>query len=110
MTLRKSLGKDGQRLHDELDALLDREDSVVMFFDGRRVVTYAEGFGVSASQLELLGVELERALHSVVGRLKPPSRERGKHERIQGSRIGADRDRHGHGGADVVLRLARKIA
>ena len=68
MTLRKSFGGDVQRIHDRVDALLDREDAVLVLYDGGRVVTYAEGFGVSASQLELLGVEVERVLRNVVGR------------------------------------------
>jgi hypothetical protein len=67
MTLRESLGGDVRRIYEQLDALLDSEDGVVALFDGGRVVTYAHGFGASASQLEFLGVELERALHTVVG-------------------------------------------
>lgn len=67
MTLRESLGDDVQRIHEQVDALLDREDGILALFDGGRVVSYAQGFGVSASQLELLSVELERALRNVVG-------------------------------------------
>ena len=77
MTLRESLGGDVQHIHERVDALLDREDAVLVLFDGGRVVTYAEGFGVSASQLELLGVELERALRNVVGRQAAKAAEKG---------------------------------
>jgi len=68
MTLRESLGCDVRHLYEQVEALLDREDGIVALFDGGRVVTYAQGFGASASQLEFLGVELERALRNVVGR------------------------------------------
>ena len=51
MTLRESLGGDVQRVHDLVDALLDREDGILALFDGGRVVSFAQGFGVSASQL-----------------------------------------------------------
>ena len=67
MTLRESLGGDAQRIHEMVDALLDKEDGILALFDGDRVVSFAHGFGVSASQLELLGVELERAVRNMVG-------------------------------------------
>jgi hypothetical protein len=70
MTLRQSLGGDARRIHELVDALLDREDGVLALFDGARVVSFAHGFGVSASQLELLSVELERALRDVIGQRK----------------------------------------
>ena len=108
MTLRESLGGEGRRIHDLLDALLDREDGVLVFFDGSRVVTYAEGFDVSASQIELLGVELERALRKAVGRRR--ARRKGNHERHQGM-VDVDRvDGNHHGLVDGVLQLASKVA
>ncbi len=108
MTLRESLGGDVRRIHELIETLLDREDGVLVLFDGSRVVTYAEGFGVSASQLELLGVELERALHKVIGRRRPGTRR--KHERHQGI-LAVDRvDGNHHGPVDAVLRLASKVA
>ena len=67
MTLRESLGRDVQRVHEQVDALLDREDGLLLLFDGGRMVSYTEGFGVSPDQLELLSVELERAVRNVVG-------------------------------------------
>ena len=108
MTLRESLGGDVRRIHDLIETLLDREDGVLVFFDGSRVVTYAEGFGVSASQLELLGVELERALHKAIGRRRPG--RKGNHERHQGM-VDVDRvDGNDHGPAHAVLQLASKVA
>ena len=67
MTLREALGADVQRVYEQVDALLDREDGLLMLFDGERILNYAQGFGVSPCQLELLSVELERAVRGVVG-------------------------------------------
>ena len=108
MTLRESLGDDVQRIYEQLDALLDREDGIVALFDGGRVVTYAQGFGASASQLEFLGVELERALRHVVGR--PIRKGRRQRDKDQGDRRGGDVNRDRHRAARGVLQLANKIA
>jgi hypothetical protein len=67
MTLRESLGGDAQRIYEAIDALLDSEDGVMVLFDGARMVCYTHGFGVSPCQLELLNIELERAVRNVVG-------------------------------------------
>jgi hypothetical protein len=67
MTLRESLGGDAQRIYEEIDALLDSEDALLVVFDGARMVSYIQGFGVSPCQLELLNIELERAVRDVVG-------------------------------------------
>ena len=67
MTLRNSLGGDVQRIYDQVDALLDRQDGLLVLFDGGSMVSYTQGFGVSPCQLELLSVELERAVRNVVG-------------------------------------------
>jgi hypothetical protein len=66
MTLRESLDGDGQRIYEQIDALLDGEDGLLVLFDGARMVSYAQGFGVSPCQLELLSVEIERAVRNVV--------------------------------------------
>ena len=111
MTLRESLGGDVRRIHELVDALLDREDGILALFDGGRVVSFAQGFGISASQLELLSVELERALRNVVG-TQPASgtRRRRNHEGNQGN-LRSDRvDGDGRSAADGVLRLASKVA
>ena len=111
MTLRESLGGDVQRIHKLVDALLDKEDGILALFDGARVVSFAQGFGVSASQIELLSVELERAFRNAVGAQTTSSASRRrKHERNQGSchsdRVDGNR---GHAVRDV-LRLASKVA
>ena len=41
MTLRESLGGDVRRIHELVDALLDREDGILALFDGARVVSFA---------------------------------------------------------------------
>jgi hypothetical protein len=111
MTIREALGDDVQRIHDLVDALLDREDGILALFDGGRVVSFAHGFGVSASQLELLGVELERALRSAVGRQPASSaNQRRNHERNHRRRRVDRVDGDGRGAVDGVLRLARKVA
>lgn len=111
MTLRESIGRDAQRIHDQVDALLDREDGVLILFDGSRVVTYGQGFGVSASQLELLGVELERALRHGVGQPRARSaNKRRNRERNQGVRDGDRIGRDRHDTVGDVLQLAIKMA
>ena len=64
MTLRQALGGDAQRLHEVLDELLDREDAVILLFDGDRAVNYIGGFGLSPSQHELMALALERTIRA----------------------------------------------
>lgn len=106
MTLRDSLGGDVQRIYEQVDALLDSEDGVLVLFDGSRTLSYTQGFGVSPCQLELLSVEIERALRNVVGR--PPAKER--RERRARVRSGYAVDSDSRGAAGCVLRLASKSA
>lgn len=111
MTLRESLGGDVQRIHELVDALLDREDGILALFDGGRVVSFAQGFGVSASQLEFLSVELERALRNAVGTQPTGAARRRKRREGNQGRLRCERvDRDRRGAADGVLRLASKVA
>ena len=64
MTLRQTFGGDTQRLHDVLDELLDREDAVILLFDGDRAINYIAGFGLSPSQHELMALEIERVVRA----------------------------------------------
>jgi hypothetical protein len=111
MTLRESLGGDVQRIHEQVDALLDREDAILALFDGSRVVSYAQGFEVSPSQLELLSVDLERGIRNLVG-VHPTSSalRRRNRERNEESRSAVGIDGGGRRPVDPVLRLARKVA
>ena len=65
MTLRQALGGDAARVHELVDQLLDREDGLIVLRDGRRTISYAQGFGLSPCQLELVIVEIERAVRTV---------------------------------------------
>ena len=67
MSLRQSLGADANRVHEQVDALLDSEDALIVLVDGSRAISYAHGFGTSPSQLELLALEIERRVRSVTG-------------------------------------------
>jgi hypothetical protein len=84
MTLRGAFGGDVQRIQKHIDDLLAREDGFIVLFDGSRMVSYSQGFGVSPCQLELLTVEIERALRNVIGgqsltnRRNKRNREKGK--------------------------------
>jgi hypothetical protein len=62
MTLREALGGDVGRLHQLLETLLDRQDAVILLFDGDRAVSYFNGFGLSPSQHEFLALEIEQTL------------------------------------------------
>ena len=76
MTLRKMLGDDERLVHQQVDDLLNREDGLIVLFDGDRMVSYSAGFGVSPCQLELLTVEIERSLRSVIGGESTTTRKR----------------------------------
>ena len=84
MTLRAMLGSDIHRIQEQIDDLLDREDGLIVLFDGSRMVSYSQGFGVSPCQLELLTVEIERVIRNVIGgqsltnRRNRRNREKGK--------------------------------
>jgi hypothetical protein len=73
MSLRTMLGADTDRVHEQVDALLDSEDGMILLIDGSRVISYAHGFGTSPCQLESLMVEIERAVRDVGG---PPIKNR----------------------------------
>jgi hypothetical protein len=76
MSLRKMLGADADRLHEHVDTLLDSEDALIVLVDGSRAISYAHGFGASPSQLELLALEIERAVRRVAaGRVLRVPRE-----------------------------------
>ena len=64
MTLRQRLGADVQRIHEQLDELLDTENAVIILADGRRSIHYALGFGLSACQHELLAAQVDRAIRA----------------------------------------------
>ena len=67
MTLRRLLGGDARRVHELVDQLLDSEDSLIVLIDGPRTISFAEGFGLSPCQLELITMEIERAVRTIAG-------------------------------------------
>jgi rhodanese-related sulfurtransferase len=67
MSLRKMLGADAARVHEQVDAFLDSEDGMILLVDGSRAISYTRGFGISPCQMELLTLEIERAIRHVGG-------------------------------------------
>ena len=67
MTLRQAAGGDGRRVHDLVEQWLDREDGLIVFVDRTRVISYAEGFGLSPCQLEHVTNEIARAVRALGG-------------------------------------------
>jgi hypothetical protein len=86
VTLRQALGGDARRIHELVDELLDGEDSLIVLIDGRRAISFAEGFGLSPCQLELVAIEIERAVRALGGTKRIKRRERRTHsEKVDGS-------------------------
>ena len=77
MTLRKEIGDDGRRVHQQVDDALDREDAFIVLFDGDRMVSYSAGFGASPCQLELLTAEIERSVRNIIGGQSTSNRKSG---------------------------------
>ena len=67
MTRNEILDVDIERLHQQVDAVLSSEDSLIVVVDGKRAISYSHGFGLSACQLELLAADIERLIRDVVG-------------------------------------------
>jgi hypothetical protein len=106
MTLRQALGGDAQKLHELIDQFLDGENSLIVLFDGRRAISYGEGFGLSGCQLELVTIEMERALRAMAG--TEPIKRRDRRTRLE--QVGGPDDRAANGNRRIapgpVLRLA----
>jgi hypothetical protein len=111
MTLRESLGGDVQRIYEQVDRLLDQDHALLVFIEGERLVSYANGFGASPCQLELLAIEVERALRTIIGRsLTKVKRKRRSSEDIQSSRSDDDVNGDRRCSAGRLLRMAGKTA
>ena len=67
MSLRDGLGTAVAQVHERVDSLLDSEDAMIVLVDDARAISYAHGFGLSPSQLELLALEVERAVRRIAG-------------------------------------------
>jgi hypothetical protein len=49
MTLRQQLEDEAFRVHEQVDAMLDSEDSIIIFIDARRAINYARARAVRMS-------------------------------------------------------------
>jgi hypothetical protein len=136
MTLRQTLGQEAPRVHEQVEELLDSEDSIIVLVDGRRTINYARGFGLSACQLELLANDVERLIRAVTGaymgrkgrnqreqrngvdagagqRCDGPTSERhGRvaHKRSTGDQLGDHGNGTDHCRTGRVLRMASELA
>ena len=102
MPLREVLGTATDMVHERVDSLLDSEDAMIILVDDARAISYAHGFGLSPSQLELLALEVERAVRRVAGpskgNRKKPRNAAGGVRLIQGTGkddAGGNRVSHG---------------
>jgi len=89
MSLRRSLGADTGRVHEQVDALLDSEDAMIVLVDRSRAISYAAGFGISPCQLELVVVEIERVVREVGGPSINHRRNRRNHGEGSDERAGS---------------------
>jgi len=95
MTSRQTLGRDDARhIHAQVDEMLGSEDRLIFLMDGSRAVSYASGFGLSASQLELLAHDIERLVRAAT-RGRRPEKERTRGEQRRGLDIGSGQRRSG---------------
>ena len=62
MTAREAAG-DATRLHRRLDEVLDGEDAIIVLIDRHTATSFFHGFAASGCQLELIGHQLDAALH-----------------------------------------------
>jgi hypothetical protein len=98
------LGADADRVHEQVDALLDSEDAMIVLIDGSRTISYAHGFGISPSQLEFLALEIEKAVRSVAG---PPINNRRNRRNYGEERENSDDSGRGAGLRRHVGRFGR---
>jgi hypothetical protein len=98
------LGTDADRIHEQVDAMLDSEDAMIVLVDGSRAISYAQGFGTSPDQLELLALEVERAVRSFAG---PPTNSRRDRRNYGEERENRNDSGHGASVRRDVERLDR---
>ena len=75
--VRQRLDAKARAVHEQVDALLDSADSLIILIDRRRAINYARGFGLSPCQLELLAHDIERLVRTVT-RAPVAREERGR--------------------------------
>ena len=81
MTLRESLNDRGRSVHEQVDRILDSEDGMIVLVSRQTAVSYAQGFALSATQLELLALDIERLIRSSARgrRIRRTPREKRSH-------------------------------
>ena len=52
-------------VYERVDEVLDSEDGIILLVDRRHATSYAQGFALSGCQIELLSVEVERAVRAL---------------------------------------------
>jgi hypothetical protein len=110
------LGGEANRVHQQVDALLDSADGMIVLIDGSRAISYAHGLRMSPCQLELLLVEIERAVRNVggasIGNKKKRRTDGGRRIDESTESIGAHGSGNSNSGiaASCVLRLAKEAA
>ena len=57
MTLRHTLGFHANRVHEQIDEVLDGEDGIIILVGPRQATSYCLGFGLFGCQLELLALK-----------------------------------------------------
>jgi hypothetical protein len=119
--LRDALGADARQVHARVDEVLDNEDAVIILIDRRRRTSYLQGFGLSGEQLELLSLDIERALDVLAStetaRERRPQRDDADECVVDLHRRRGDRGERGRGGTrwcgtvrdDDARRSARRL-
>jgi hypothetical protein len=64
-TLRDILGLDAPRVHEQVDEVLDAEDTIIILIGRHQATSYCHGFALSGCQLELLSLEVERPVRAL---------------------------------------------
>jgi hypothetical protein len=85
MTLRQTMGDETHRIHELVEELLDREDSLIVLIDGRGAITYGTGFGLSPCQQELVSTDIERSVRALSTRRAANRKGRGESEELKDS-------------------------
>jgi hypothetical protein len=78
VTLRQTMGDAAHRIHDLVEELLDREDSLIVLIDGGRTISYGAGFGLSPCQQELASIDIERTVREL-GAARTTNKRGGTH-------------------------------
>jgi hypothetical protein len=100
MTSRQRLEDEASGVHEQVDAMLDSEDSIIILMDARRAIKYVRGFGLSACQLELLATDIERLVR-IVTRTQPSREEKERYDQGTGMDGGTE---HGRGAYSTCIQ------